>query len=259
MQSVNVDILPDVDATRSLGSSSKRWKDGYFSGTLNIGGNVVIGGDLQVGGNDILDSGGTTRITLGDPVLVNADISIKNKVKFTNLTRGADSGIVGSGYGCYIVSPSFTYDTSTRHRLELYRERDGRIGWYDRTIASWLMYITEGTGDLWIKGSYLSSSPELPTLAECRKNPDTLYKEIYRIAKIPSSKGKPLPEDEELRQLVLEKAFAKDISKTALLNARLVVILYEKVKQLEEENKMLRDKLQKLEQELQEIKQALAR
>jgi len=37
LQSVNVNILPRDDATYDLGSSSYKWKNGYFGGNLNIG------------------------------------------------------------------------------------------------------------------------------------------------------------------------------------------------------------------------------
>lgn len=122
------------------------------------------------------------------------------------------------------------------------------------------------TGDLYIKGSYLTFSPKLPTLAEVLKNPEIAYEEIYNIAKIPSSEGKLKHLDEKLKRLVLEKAFKKDISKTALLNARLIIWIYrkikeqeEKIKNLESENEMLKSQIHQLEEKLQEIEERLSK
>ena len=209
LQSVNVDILPDDDATRNLGSSDKRWLKIW---TKYLDGFIIF----NPGGNDywfyiatspsVADRGG---LAFGQTA----------RYMFRVTTRGTGGT---SGY-LHI----FSWDTANNTK-------------YSECAELTL------TGDLYVYGDYYTYSPDLPTLAEVRKNPDMLYKEIYRIACIPSSKGKKLPEDEELRHLVLQKAFAKDISKTALLNARLVVILYERVKQLEEENKYLKDELNKL-------------
>ena len=105
-------------------------------------------------------------------------------------------------------------------------------------------------GDVWAT-SYNTWSPKLPTLSEVRKNPEIAYKELHKIACIPSSEGKlEHIKDPELKDFILKRAFAKDISKTALLNARLVVILYEKVKQLEKENAELKQRIAELEAKL---------
>ena len=55
LQSVNVSILPRSDNAYDLGSSSYRWKDGWFAGNVTIGGYGNLG-SLQIGGTEIIDS-----------------------------------------------------------------------------------------------------------------------------------------------------------------------------------------------------------
>jgi len=55
---VGGDIFPNVNEEYSLGSSTKRFKDIYLSGsTIDLGGTTlsIVGGNLQIGGTDIKD------------------------------------------------------------------------------------------------------------------------------------------------------------------------------------------------------------
>jgi hypothetical protein len=40
-------MIPSADNTYDIGSSSYKWKDGYFSGTVNVGGNINLDGTLS--------------------------------------------------------------------------------------------------------------------------------------------------------------------------------------------------------------------
>ena len=63
---VNGSIIPPLDDWFDIGSSSKRWKDAYFAGTVNAGtinantlnvGSTTYSGDLDMNNNDILHIG----------------------------------------------------------------------------------------------------------------------------------------------------------------------------------------------------------
>ena len=49
-------IVPSSDNTCDLGSSSYRWKDGYFAGNVTIGGYGNLG-SLRIGGTEVITSG----------------------------------------------------------------------------------------------------------------------------------------------------------------------------------------------------------
>ncbi len=58
--SLTTDLVPPQDGTYDLGSSSYRWKDGYFAGAINAGSLSISGignlGSLQIGGTEVIDS-----------------------------------------------------------------------------------------------------------------------------------------------------------------------------------------------------------
>lgn len=57
LSAVEQNILPDADATRDIGSSSKQWNNGYFKNvyvsgsTLEVSNDAVLKGDIQLGVN----------------------------------------------------------------------------------------------------------------------------------------------------------------------------------------------------------------
>lgn len=67
---VDHDLLPLTDGTRDLGTTSKNWRDGWFSrdvgieGTLNADGNTTLGGTLAVTGTTTLT--GAVTLSAGD-------------------------------------------------------------------------------------------------------------------------------------------------------------------------------------------------
>ena len=60
---------------------SDKWDGTHRTDSQTIGGNITIGGDLQVNGNDIKDSGGTIRITLGSTTTVKAVLKVNNAIQ----------------------------------------------------------------------------------------------------------------------------------------------------------------------------------
>lgn len=59
------DILPDTDNLYSVGSSNPRWKNGYFSGDLSVGGNGTITGDLTVDTNTLYVNSASNYVGIG--------------------------------------------------------------------------------------------------------------------------------------------------------------------------------------------------
>ena len=208
-------FYPLSDASQDLGSSSYRWRNGYFSGELIVGEKIrtnyptsdditikaprygfFVGGDnVHLCYNAYWDGSNWNRIDTAkeayiihtgsavDKVLrvryapagdnpiswtelmyVNesgnlwlaGDLEIKNKISFTNLVAGNDSGLVGSGEGCYIVFPSYTKDTTTYDRIELYRQ-ENCVGFHNRTDGFWIVKFYEN-GDLQIGGDNILDS-----------------------------------------------------------------------------------------------------
>jgi len=90
------------------------------------------------------------------------DLEINNKIMFTNLVASADSGLVGSGEGCYIVFPSYTKDTTTYDGIELYRQETW-VGFHNRTDGIWTAMFYECgerviAGDLKVGGNDIKDS-----------------------------------------------------------------------------------------------------
>ena len=87
--SVNVDLLPGANAAKNLGSSAKKWKNIYLSGSLISGGDAKING-VTVGtgsggfgntivGNNALNANttGNSNTAVGELVLYNNTSDIK--------------------------------------------------------------------------------------------------------------------------------------------------------------------------------------
>jgi hypothetical protein len=50
---VQSDVVPSADNTYDLGAAGQRWKDGWFGGNVNVGGNLVVTGDATVSGTTV--------------------------------------------------------------------------------------------------------------------------------------------------------------------------------------------------------------
>jgi hypothetical protein len=63
---VNDDIEPDTNNAYNIGSSSLKFKDGYFAGNMSIGGNETLTGTLAVTGTSTLATTTITKATITD-------------------------------------------------------------------------------------------------------------------------------------------------------------------------------------------------
>lgn len=103
---VDHDLLPLTDGTRDLGTTSKNWRDGWFSrnvdieGTLAAHGASTLGGALTVTGATTLTGGvsGATTFTgvitaPGVPVLLHADSGTSTAAAVTNVDTIAITGL----------------------------------------------------------------------------------------------------------------------------------------------------------------------
>jgi len=128
LSSVNQDIVPDADNTRSLGSSSKQWADVYVGpGSLYVNGQQVVSdnsgtitisadsnqnvsvqtsgtGDIEFDptGTGVIQVKGTLQITDGENITNSAgnDITFANNIKVNQITTySSDTNLVLSGNG----------------------------------------------------------------------------------------------------------------------------------------------------------------
>ena len=231
-------------------------------------------------GTSYTDSSGITR----DPITEQSDTikRAKNRVYFKTLGITTDKEFYSdhnntvkihlyeTGYGKY--SPIIRITTWSGHPNRYDYDIKGYNSQLRIYVNGELQYYFTYDGYAYAKNGWHSWSPPLPTLAETRRDPESVYREIKKIASIPSCDESRIKITDSLKQYLIKKlklegadektiedeiklyiknkAFAKDISKTALLNARLVVILYEKVKQLEKENAELKQRIAELEAKL---------
>lgn len=127
-------LLPSVNNSFDIGSSSFKWKDGYFAGNLSVDGTLNVGSvtlsNLIVSGNTTLGDADTDTLT------VNADIISNLRPDVTN-----------------------TYDlgTSSNRWRDIYVSRDGYI---NRTIAGdgslalpAYSFSSELTTGMWLNGA----------------------------------------------------------------------------------------------------------
>lgn len=113
------DLLPAQDATHSIGSSTQRWKDGTFSGTLTVGGlSGVLTGTLGANDNRLVRTDGTggstvqgSAVTLDDAGsltgildLTATDQVIGDDGQFDTLTDEAGTGAPSFSQGLTVAS-----------------------------------------------------------------------------------------------------------------------------------------------------------
>jgi len=77
-------LVPNATNTYDLGLIGKRWRNGYFSGNLDVTGNLVVDGTATIGG-------GTTVILYGQDVFIkNKDIILGYTTSVTNEDASTD-------------------------------------------------------------------------------------------------------------------------------------------------------------------------
>ena len=114
------ELMPLSDNSFNLGSSSLRWKNGYFAGNLNVGG-VGNLGSLQIGGIDVIDSGRNIKNVF--------DIIPENGVATTSIS----TTFIWDLFMPYKFAPrTYDYDTSLI-KIEYWDEASGT--WVDDTAS----------------------------------------------------------------------------------------------------------------------------
>jgi len=183
--SVNDDLLPDVDATHDIGSSTSRFKDAYLSGNANIGGTLGITGTTTFTGNtlnakDIVSLTASTTITgatLPVPVYVSStgkveicDADVTNTVEFigfaiNNVTDDQTvyiqkNGIIGGFTGLTIGSKYYVQDTVGTIGTSM-----GTFEIYVGTAISTTQLLIQRGEYQYIGSSSLAASTTVPALA----------------------------------------------------------------------------------------------
>jgi hypothetical protein len=142
MGSIGVDLIPDLDSTRDLGSATKKWKDLYLSGNTIFLGNLLI-----------KDSGGEFSATdsAGTPVKVNLSTNTTD-----DLTEGDNlyytTARADSAFDVRLATKSTT-DLTEGNNLYYTRARfDSALG--DTTSTSTIRsYFSGGTGVTYLSGT----------------------------------------------------------------------------------------------------------
>jgi len=67
------DVLPGTDNLYDFGSSSLKWKDGFFAGNLSVGGYGNLG-SLQIGGTEVITSGRVLQNVSADAGIITSGI-----------------------------------------------------------------------------------------------------------------------------------------------------------------------------------------
>lgn len=228
-------------------------------------------GDIIVYGNDIKDSGGTTRITIGDTTTVrggsvlNFYRSSTKVLEFSYTTRERavfnvyqlkleEKGpyfMVNTNHGGYYPGFYMTYTAGSKYFKQILNLGSYYLEWYFYISGSYYkrFYFTSG-GYGYADGGWKTFSPKVAN------NERELLQQIRReVLKPPTprtSDGRlahPVkwalgentaiddidPESDEYKfgMFVLERAFAKDIGLVALASGKLLLKLYNKIQLLE--------------------------
>jgi len=111
---INSDIVPAADNSYDLGSSSKRWKDGYFAGNLNINGYGNLG-SLRIGGTEVIDSSRNLKNIASGEINGNFNVGGKLGVGISSPTEILEV----EGNKDYLVTFRNNYTTTWIHILDV--------------------------------------------------------------------------------------------------------------------------------------------
>ena len=125
------DILPSTDDTYSVGSSTKRWKDGHFSGNLNVGGTGTFNSGLVV-----YPSGNTIEVRKEADTWCGIDICAGSSSLQTRTVRFID------------LVNNTRWEVRARYTNKL------QFSYYDGTAISDLVEI-DTSGNLTVGGNYI--------------------------------------------------------------------------------------------------------
>jgi len=141
---VNTDIIPDADGTRNIGSSSKRWKNGYFSG------DVVVDGYVWGAHRNIVRVADNANITFNSPTTI---------IQATITTHGKPVLILTTFNLWCDTANSYVYISIQRDGNELayWKFAVSSDGWNDKPVTlHWVDYPDAGEHTYEVKITYVS-------------------------------------------------------------------------------------------------------
>lgn len=101
-------LVPNATNTYDLGLTGKRWRNGFYSGNLDVTGNLVVDGTATIGG-------GTTVILYGEDVYIkNKDIILGYTTSITNTDASTDdtANHAGVAIASTVGSPLVSFSAS---------------------------------------------------------------------------------------------------------------------------------------------------
>ena len=124
-------LVPNITNTYDLGTTSQRWKDGFYSGNVDISGTLNVGGNVTIGGTSV--------------TLYGQDVYIENKdiiLGFTTVTSPNDdtANHAGVAIASTIGSPLVSFVASGINTLpDTYKQmmwfNQGTLGFGTDTFA----------------------------------------------------------------------------------------------------------------------------
>ena len=124
-------LVPNITNTYDLGTTSQRWKDGFYSGNVDISGTLNVGGNVTIGGTSV--------------TLYGQDVYIENKdiiLGFTTVTSPNDdtANHAGVAIASTIGSPLVSFVASGINTLpDTYKQmmwfKQGTLGFGTDTFA----------------------------------------------------------------------------------------------------------------------------
>ena len=125
--------------------------------------------------------------------------------------------------------------------FHMYKPADDKA-WavYNATDGKWRGYLTDSAGHMYIDGSYYTFSPKVPDADV--ELVEVIKKEIYKPEVSKNDKGqiicpicgKNWVECPREHTKYIEENYGKDIGLVALASGKLITMLYDKIRRLEE-------------------------
>ncbi len=129
-------LVPNATNTYDLGLTGKRWRNGYYSGNLDVTGNLIVDGTATIGG-------GTTVILYGQDVFIkNKDIILGYTTSVTNEDASTDdtANHAGVAIASTVGTPLASFAASGINTLpDTYKQlmwfKQGTLGFGTDTFA----------------------------------------------------------------------------------------------------------------------------
>lgn len=107
-------LTPNVSDTNDIGTSAQKYRNGYFSNLLDIGGNITVGGAATLNGDVVLGNSSTDDITFNGDTVGNLTPNVNNTY---------DLGSPAQKYrDLYLGGGAYLGGTSVTNKLDIYEE-----------------------------------------------------------------------------------------------------------------------------------------